>query len=54
MSVAYALIIDAMQRLMRGRTTFIVAHRLVTLEGCDLHLHLEEGMLQGQATGIPA
>jgi len=38
-----ASIIAAMEQLMRGRTTFIIAHRLDTLEGCDLLLHLENG-----------
>jgi ATP-binding cassette subfamily B protein len=41
-----AVIIDAMQRLMRGRTTFIVAHRLVTLDGCDVRLGLSEGEME--------
>lgn len=40
-----AAIIDAMQRLMAGRTTFIIAHRLSTLEHCDVCLHLKEGRL---------
>ncbi len=34
-------IIDAMERLMAGRTTFIVAHRLSTLETCNLRLHVD-------------
>ena len=38
-----ATIIDAMERLMAGRTTFMIAHRLSTLEGCDLRLELSEG-----------
>ncbi|MGH7731395.1 MAG: ABC transporter ATP-binding protein [Candidatus Eiseniibacteriota bacterium] len=54
-----ALIMEAIGRLMRGRTTFIVAHRLSTLEGCDLRLELEGGRLvsvgavarAGRATG---
>ncbi|HEX7088562.1 MAG TPA: ABC transporter ATP-binding protein, partial [Longimicrobiales bacterium] len=27
-------IVDALERLMKGRTTFMIAHRLTTLEGC--------------------
>lgn len=38
-------IIDAMQRLMEGRTTFIIAHRLSTLEHCDICLHMKGGRL---------
>jgi ATP-binding cassette subfamily B protein len=40
-----ALIMEALDRLMRGRTTFMIAHRLSTLEGCDVRLHLEYGQL---------
>ena len=36
-------IMQAMQRLMSGRTTIMIAHRLSTLEGCPLHLQLERG-----------
>jgi ATP-binding cassette subfamily B protein len=38
-------IIDAMDRLMEGRTTFMIAHRLSTLEGCDVQLEVEGGRL---------
>jgi ATP-binding cassette subfamily B protein len=41
-----ASIIAAMEQLMQGRTTFIIAHRLDTLEGCDLLLHLEGGSVR--------
>jgi ABC-type multidrug transport system fused ATPase/permease subunit len=37
--------LDAMERLMRGRTTFMIAHRLTTLENCDLLLVIEDGRL---------
>jgi len=37
------LIMDAMQRLMSGRTTIMIAHRLSTLEGCHLRLQIEHG-----------
>lgn len=36
-------IMQALERLMHGRTTFMVAHRLSTLESCDLRLHLDAG-----------
>jgi len=38
-----AVIMDAMERLMRGRTTFMIAHRLGTLANCDVRLEIEEG-----------
>jgi ATP-binding cassette subfamily B protein len=37
--------IMATERLMRGRTTFMIAHRLSTLENCDVMLELEHGRL---------
>ena len=40
-----ATIIDATERLMSGRTTFMIAHRLSTLHGCDLRLRIERGRL---------
>ena len=38
-------IIAALERLMRGRTTFIVAHRVSTLEHCDVIYAVEHGRL---------
>lgn len=38
-------IMEAMEKLMHGRTTFMIAHRLSTLENCDMRLHLESGKL---------
>lgn len=40
-----AVIMEAMGRLMVGRTTFMIAHRLRTLQNCDLLLGLENGRL---------
>jgi ATP-binding cassette subfamily B protein len=38
-------ILEAMDRLMQNRTTFMIAHRLTTLENCDLLLMIEDGKL---------
>jgi ATP-binding cassette, subfamily B, bacterial len=38
-------IIDAMERLMAGRTTFMIAHRLSTLASCDVRMEVEAGRL---------
>ena len=35
----------AMRRLMAGRTTFMIAHRLSTLSGCNMRLELRGGKL---------
>jgi ATP-binding cassette, subfamily B, bacterial len=40
-----AVILDAMRRLMEGRTSFMIAHRLRTLDICDVRLSLEGGRL---------
>jgi ATP-binding cassette, subfamily B, bacterial len=40
-----ALIMDAMGRLMAGRTAFLIAHRTSTLEQCDRVLHVDSGRL---------
>jgi ATP-binding cassette subfamily B protein len=38
-----AVIIEAMNRLMEGRTTFLISHRLDALTGCDMQVELEKG-----------
>jgi len=38
-------ILEALERLMRGRTTLIIAHRLSTLEHCDAIYAVEDGRL---------
>lgn len=40
------LIMEAMDKLMVGRTAFMIAHRLSTLERCDAVLVLQNGYLQ--------
>ena len=41
------LIHDAMARLMRGKTCFVIAHRLTTVKGADLILVVREGDIVG-------
>jgi ATP-binding cassette subfamily B protein len=40
-----AAILDAMDRLMRGRTVFLITHRPSALAICDVRLELEGGRL---------
>lgn len=40
-----ALIMQAMQRVMAGRTTVMIAHRLSTLDVCDARVVLEKGRI---------
>ena len=40
-----AAIMEAIERLMKGRTTFMITHRLDTLNSCNLILHLDNGKL---------
>ena len=40
-----AMIIEAMQRVMEGRTTVMIAHRLSTLDVCDARLVLDHGRI---------
>lgn len=42
-----AVIVEAMERLMRGRTTFIIAHRSSALKSCHRILRLEAGRIVG-------
>jgi len=41
-----ATIMESLERLMSGRTTFMIAHRLSTLDLCDVRLELAEGQVQ--------
>jgi ATP-binding cassette subfamily B protein len=45
-------IMDAMQSLSRGRTTFVIAHRLSTVADCDVILALRDGRLVSQTASL--
>ena len=45
-----ARIEDALRRLLKGRTAFVVAHRLSTIRGADLIVVLEHGRVVEQGT----
>lgn len=49
-----ASIMKAMSRLMSGRTSFMIAHRLSTLADCDLRLEIEGGRLTRVTTAVEA
>ena len=40
---------EAMERLMAGRTSFMIAHRLGTLDVCDLQFAIDEGRIATRA-----
>jgi len=46
-------IMGAINNLMRGRTTFMIAHRLHTLKTCDIILVLEHGRLTEVRRDVP-
>jgi len=45
-------IMETMERLMQGRTTLLVAHRMSTLEICDARIELEHGSIVSAAGNI--
>jgi ABC-type multidrug transport system fused ATPase/permease subunit len=45
-----ALVQEALERFMSGRTTIVIAHRLSTIRGADWVLVLEEGRIVEQGT----
>jgi len=49
-----AAIMKAMSRLMEGRTTFMIAHRLSTLEGCDERIEINGGRVAKMTEGLRA
>jgi ATP-binding cassette subfamily B protein/subfamily B ATP-binding cassette protein MsbA len=44
------LLLDALHRLMEGRTTFIIAHRLSTVRQADQILVLQHGLIEERGT----
>ncbi len=44
------LIQEALERLMKGRTTFVIAHRLTTIQNADLILVLDKGEIVEQGS----
>lgn len=44
-----ATIMEAMDRLMLGRTTLMIAHRLSTLDYCDIRIEMEHGRIVNAA-----
>jgi ATP-binding cassette subfamily B protein len=46
------LIMTAIDRLAAGRTTFMIAHRLSTLERCDVLLEIEDGHVAGFSSDV--
>jgi ATP-binding cassette subfamily B protein len=49
-SESEALVQEALERLMEGRTVFIIAHRLSTVRRCDRILVLERGQIVESGT----
>ena len=49
-----AAIMQALERLMHGRTTFMIAHRLGTLANCEARLEIEDGCVLKFEQHIPA
>jgi ATP-binding cassette subfamily B protein/subfamily B ATP-binding cassette protein MsbA len=45
-----ALLMNALERLMRGRTTFIIAHRLSTIRNADRIVVIEKGRISETGT----
>ena len=52
-SQSEALIQEALERIMRNRTSLVVAHRLSTILAADVILVLDKGRLIEQGRGTP-
>jgi len=46
------LVQEALDRLMAGKTTFVVAHRLTTVQGADRILVLNKGLVVEEGTHV--
>ena len=44
------LVQQALERLMQGRTSIIIAHRLTTIEQCDCIIVMDEGKIIEQGS----
>jgi len=49
---AETAVLDAIQRLMKGRTTLMIAHRASALRNCNIILILEDGRVTGMTTEV--
>ncbi len=49
-SESEALVQEALERIMKGRTVFIIAHRLATVRKCDRILVMEKGQIVESGT----
>jgi ATP-binding cassette subfamily B protein len=49
---AEAAVLDAIQRLMEGRTTLMIAHRASALRNCNIILVLEDGRVSEMTTEV--
>ncbi len=49
-----AAIMDAMKRLMNGRTSFVITHRQTLLKNCDLELVIDKGTCVNESSRLVA
>jgi ATP-binding cassette, subfamily B, bacterial len=49
-----AAIVESLERLRRGRTTLVIAHRLATLRRVDMRLRVEDGQVALEQDAVAA